>query len=71
MPTAIGHVSAWGNYFKTNGFVVNVTPVVGSIAWDPDVGKDHVAYVEAVSSNAGSQFTSERRMPRHSKSSGP
>jgi surface antigen len=51
MPTAIGDASAWGGYFESHGVVVNATPAVGSIAWDPGAGKDHVAYVEAVSSD--------------------
>ena len=51
MPTAIGDASAWGGYFKSHSVVVNATPAVGAIAWDPGAGKDHVAYVEAVSSD--------------------
>ena len=47
------NASGWGTDAKARGYVVNTTPAVGSVAWDPN---GHVAWVEAVS---GSNVTIE------------
>jgi len=51
MPRAIGDASNWGNWASNNGYTVNSTPAVGSVAW---WNSNHVAWVEAVS---GDQVT--------------
>lgn len=40
------NATGWGTDAKARGYVVNSTPAVGSVAWDPG---GHVAWVEAVS----------------------
>jgi surface antigen len=49
MPAGAGDASNWGGFFRGLGFPPNNKPAVGAIAWAPR--GDHVAYVEAVSSD--------------------
>ena len=48
MPHAIGNAGYWGTWAKNNGYPVNSTPAVGSVAW---FSAGHVAWVEAVNNN--------------------
>lgn len=49
MPRAIGDASNWGNWAKSHGYPVNMTPARGSVAWWG--GANHVAWVRSVNSD--------------------
>lgn len=45
---AYGDANAWGSHARSDGYTVDMTPAIGAIAW---WSSDHVAWVEAVSTN--------------------
>jgi surface antigen len=57
VPRNMGNASNWGTYFRGKGNPPTSIPIVGAIAWVP--GGDHVAFVEAVSSDGQSVTVSE------------